>query len=59
MVSFYREEREYRTKNMLNHRDGFNLDIPPWMSSVVDYRASLGHKVGEDFALDLQGLSKF
>ncbi len=38
-------EREDAHKNWLTFNDTYMLDIPPEMTSITKYRASLGHKV--------------
>ena len=39
------DEMEDHHKNLLTFDEDLNLDIPPHLDSVVNYRATLGHKV--------------
>jgi len=38
-------EIEDTAKNLINLNESHMIDIPPQLTSVVKYRASLGHKV--------------
>ena len=37
--------REDRGKNLMSLNSSHMIDVPPQMTSILDYRASLGHKV--------------
>jgi len=39
------DEREDHHKNLLSYDNEVSLDIPPHMDDIVEYRATLGHKV--------------
>jgi hypothetical protein len=42
------DEKEDHHKNLLTFTSEISLDVPPHLDSIVDYRASLGHKVKPD-----------
>jgi hypothetical protein len=42
------DEKEDHHKNLLTFTSEISLDVPPHMDSIVEYRASLGHKVKPD-----------
>ena len=44
----FREELFDWHKNRITLSYNFSIDVPPRMSSIVDFRASLGHKVSEN-----------
>jgi hypothetical protein len=39
------EVKEDLFKNLINLNESHIIDVPPKLTSIVDYRASLGHKV--------------
>ena len=36
-------------KNLIGLNDDFTIDVPPQLTSIVDYRSSLGHKANHKF----------
>lgn len=42
-------EHEDAHKNLMSFNDDYSLNIPPWMSQIVNYRATLAHKSNHKF----------